>query len=71
MGYYLMPQARDRTIDIKRVAAEAIRVFAISRKIVTDTHLHAVFDLSRDVVTVTNPATGDHESYTLVELGFF
>ena len=71
MGYFLMPQAEGRSINVREAVAEAIRVFAKSRKIVTDTHFHATFELERDVVTITNPATGDSESYTLVELGFF
>lgn len=70
MGYYLMPAAEAVEINIRLVVAEAIRVFMKSRKIVTDKQLHARFDTSQDVVTVIDPETGDHESYTLVELGF-
>lgn len=70
MGYFLMPQAETVEINVRLVVAEAIRVFAKSRKIVTDTRLHAQVDLERDVVTVVNEDTGDRESYTFVELGF-
>lgn len=70
MGYFLMPEAEDRTINVRLVVAEAIRVFAKSRKIVTDTKFRADVDLSRSVVAVYDDATGDHESYTFVELGF-
>ena len=70
MGYFLMPEAEDRTINVREVVAEAIRVFAKSRKIVTDTKFGADVDLSRNVVTIYDDTTGDQESYTLVELGF-
>lgn len=70
MGYYLMPQVEDVEINVRLAVAEAIRDFMKTRKIVTDKHLHARFDMSRDVVTIIDPETGDHESYTLVELGF-
>lgn len=65
-----MPEAEDRTINVREVVAEAIRVFAKSRKIVTDTKFRADVDLSRNVVTIYDDTTGDQESYTLVELGF-
>lgn len=70
MGYYLMPQAETVEINVRLVVAEAIRVFAKSRKIVTDTKFRADFDLSRNVVTIVNEDNGDRESYTFVELGF-
>ena len=70
MGYFLMPEAEDRTINVREVVAEAIRVFAKSRKIVADTKFRADVDLSRNVVTIYDDTTGDQESYTLVELGF-
>lgn len=71
MGYYLKPEAEDQTINVREVVAEAIRVFAKSRKIVTDTRLRADVDPERGVVTIVNEDTGDRESYTFVELGFF
>lgn len=71
MGYFLMPEAEDQTINVRLVVAEAILVFAKSRKIVTDTRLRADVDPERGVVTIVNEDNGDRESYTFVELGFF
>lgn len=69
MGYYLMPAAEAVAIDPQLVAAEATRVFVKTHGMPTN-GVEITMDLKRQVLQVTDKATGKSEWFTFAELGF-